>query len=113
MKKFGLLFVLLLAACNASVITPATIYKVRVGYDAAVLAPAARYRVHCDSAPTVNCKAVVRKLQTADQAANIVISTAVGYVRSNPKGPQTSAYINAAIAAVTAATNIALTYGVK
>lgn len=116
MKKLIIVGFLVLAGCNASQVqTAATIYKIRSAYDAAVLAPAARYASlpRCTVAPPpCSQPKVVATLRALDAKASKAINVASNFAMDNPTVDATS-LISLAQAAVSAALSYAQANGVK
>lgn len=116
----GIASALGLAACAAPTTPQATVFDMRAAYDAAVLVPMVHYTAlpACSATAPATlaapCKnpAVVAQLIKADTSAEAAFDAAENLVRTNPTLDATSA-----IAAVTAAVNVAetivSTYNIK
>lgn len=124
MRRFLLIALLALAACNSSggigsQSPQSIVYAARGSYDATVLAPAANYaklpRCAAGSPATLAAPcsdtAVVAQLQKADAAAKIALDAAESQVRNFPTIDATSA-IAAAQNAIAAASQILVLYSV-
>jgi len=125
MKRIAALLLLtpLLGGCLTSSpapnpLTQRAVYELRAGYDAAFLAPAANYRRLglCAAGQTATLtnpcadRAVVRKLQIADQQAHAALDRLQAFAQAHPTLDD-SAYIAAARDAIAQATSLlALTH---